>query len=71
MWLTWTHAIFFWGDHENTMMMLREIYVFSWKDKRVIMRAIPPTSKSIEEEMSKLISICNQCKFFVESKKIK
>jgi len=22
MWLTWTHVMFFWGDHGNTMLML-------------------------------------------------
>jgi len=64
--------MFFWGDHDNTMLMLptkvKKTSVFPWKGKRVVIRSIPPAPKSIEEEKTKFISICNRREFFVESK---
>ena len=45
--------------------------MFTWKDKRVDMRPIPPTSKSIKEKESKFIFICNRGEFLVKSKETK
>jgi len=43
----------------------------SLDDNNLVMQSIPPILKSTEEEKPKFISICNQCEFLVESKKIK
>jgi len=48
-----------------------DIYVFSWKGKKVSMRPIPPAPKLTKEEEPKFISICNRGESLVGSKKTK
>jgi len=48
----------------------KNIYLFTWKDKRVAMKLIPPTPKPTKEEKPKFISICNEG-LFVELNEIK
>ena len=68
----WISVIFFWGDHDNMMLMrpieAKLIYVFIWKDKRIAMKHITLSLKPQKEEKPKFISICNRGKFFVKSK---
>ena len=45
--------------------------MFTWKDKIIAMRSIPPTPKSTKEKEPKFIFICNRGEFLVESKETK
>jgi len=45
--------------------------MFTWEDKRIVMKSIPPPPKLTKDEEPKFISICNQDEFFVESKETK
>ena len=58
-------------DGDVTHRGKSNIYVFTWKDKRIIMKPIPPNPRPTKEEKLKFISICNRGEFFVKSKKIK
>ena len=44
--------------------------MFTWKDKRIAMKPIPPSPKPTKEEKPKFISICNEG-LFVELNEIK
>ena len=62
---TWTSAIFFWEDHGNTTLMLpieeeRTIYMLTWKGKRVVIRSIPPTTRSTKKMVPSPVSRHNQ-----------
>jgi len=62
--LIWTSAIFFWKDHGNMMSMLpieeERTYMCTWKGKRVAMRPIPPTTRSIKKRVPSPIYLRNQ-----------
>ena len=45
--------------------------MFTWKDKRIVMKPIPPNPRPTKEERPKFISICNRVEFFVDSKETK
>jgi len=47
-------------DVDATHKGNENIYMFPWKGQRVALKPNPPISKSIKENETKLISICNQ-----------
>ena len=64
LWI-WTCAIFFmertWKhDVDATQEGRDNIYVFTWKGKRVAIRLIPPLPESMKKMVSSLISLCHQ-----------
>ena len=46
-------------DIDATHKSKENMYMFTWKGKKVSMRTIPPTSKSTKEKAFKLVSMCN------------
>jgi len=45
--------------------------MFTWKNKKFVMKPVPPSPKPTKEEKPKFIFICNQGEFFMESKETK
>ena len=58
-------------DVDATHRDKESIYVFPWKDTRVVMRPILPAPKPTQEEKPKFIFICNRGEFLVELKETK
>ena len=58
---TWISAIFFWEDYGNmTLTLPTRMYVFTWKDKRIALRQIPPATRSIKKRVPLPIYLRNQ-----------
>ena len=49
-------------DVDATHKGKENIYIFTWKGKRIVMKPITPTPKSAKQRMFKLVSICDRGK---------
>ena len=58
-------------DVDTTHKGKENIYMFTWKGKRVAISPISPIKKSTKENEPKFISIYNRDEFLVESKETK
>ena len=52
-------------DVDVTHRDKKNIYVFTWKDKRIAMKPMPLSPKQTKEDKSKFIFIYNRGEFFL------